>query len=161
MTQSRTERLASSIVLLVLAGCGGDFTGRSGDVSTTTPGIEQVAKCRDVMYINPEIDIKPLGYAIETGMDDTIRFKFVAHTDDPSALFDSNHVDASRFADDFNPYTLRPQSAEAWWDLSSKSVSGANFSVPPPGSKGTRGLNIAYVKNDDNTLTVYVLWYET
>jgi len=149
------------LALFVLAGCGGDFTGRNGDVSTTTPGKEQVAKCRDVMYINPEIDIKPLGYAIETGMDDTIRFKFVANTDDPSALFDSTQVDASRFTDDFNPYALHREGAEVWWDLSSKSMSGANFSVPPPGSKGTRGLNIAYVKNDDNTLTVYVLWYET
>ncbi len=51
------------------------------------------AKCKslDVMYINPVFDIMPLGYAIETGMDDVIRFKFVAKTNDPSTLFDLAH----------------------------------------------------------------------
>ena len=43
------------------------------------------------MYINPVFDIMPLGYAIETGMDDVIRFKFVAKTNDPSTLFDLAH----------------------------------------------------------------------
>ena len=120
--------------LLVVTGCG--VTVTTNDVSTTTPSKEQAARCRDVMYINPELDITPLGYAIETGMDDVIRFKFVAKTDNPSSLFDSAQVDATRFADNFNPYALHP---EAWWDLSSKSLSGANFSVPPPNSKAHAG----------------------
>ena len=151
-----------SILLAALCsfGCGITVTS-GGNVSTTTPSKQQIAKCRDVMYINPKLDIKPLGYAIETGMDDVIRFKFVATIDDPSALFDTAQVDATKFAANFNPSSLHPKAAETWWDLSSKTLSGANFSVPPPNSQGTRGLNIAYVKNDDNTLTVYVLWHET
>jgi hypothetical protein len=154
-------RYIISLGVLLLAGCGITVTTGGGDVSTTTPSNEQIAKCRDVMYINPEIDIKPLGYAIETGMDDEIRFKFIAITDDPSALFDTAQVDATKFSANFNPSSLRPQASETWWDLSSKKLSGANFSVPPPNSQGTRGLNVAYAKNDEKTLTVYVLWHET
>ena len=151
-----------AFLALVLAGCGITVTSGGGsDVSTTTPNNEQIAKCREVMYINPKLDIKPLGYAIETGMDDVIRFKFIATTDDPSLLFNKTQVDATKFAANFNPSSLHPKAAETWWDLSSKTLSGANFSVPPPNAQGTRGLNIAYVKNDDNTLTVYVLWHET
>lgn len=56
---------------------------------------------------------------------------------------------------------MKPQAPETWWDLSSQQVTGANFTVPLPASRGTRGLNIAYAKNDDGTFTVYVLWYET
>ena len=137
--------------LLGLPGCGITVRSGGGDVSTTTPSKEQVAKCRDVMYINPEIEIKPLGYAIETGMDDVVRFKFIAITEDPSTLFDTTQVDATKFAANFNPSSLQSKAAETWSDLSSQTRSGASFSVPPPNSQGTRGLNIAYVKNDDNT----------
>jgi len=66
------------------------------------------------MYINPEIDINPLGYAIETGIDDAIRFKFMATTDDPATLFDSAQVDATKFAPNFNPYALHPNAPETW-----------------------------------------------
>ena len=142
-------------------GCSFDFTGPNADVTTTTPTIDQVKYCREVMYINPELEIDPVGYSIETGMDDVIRFKFIAKTDDPSILFDTSRVDAKKYSDDFILSTLNPQAPETWWDLSSQQVTGANFTVPPPGAQGTRGLNIAYAKNEDGTLTVYVLWYET
>jgi hypothetical protein len=161
MSTIRDARCAIVLGLLVLAGCGIRVTSGVGRFSTTTPSEEHLARCREVMYINPEIAIKPLGYAIETGMDDVIRFKFVAETDDPASLFDSAQVDAAKFAGSFDPYALNPQASEDWWDLSDKTLCGANFTVPPPNSKGTRGLNIAYVPNDDNTLTVYVLWHET
>lgn len=148
-------------LLAGLAGCSFDFTDPNADVTTTSPTIAQVTYCRDVMYINPELEIDPVGYSIETGMDDVIRFKFIAKTDDPSILFDPSRVDTKKFADDFTLSTLNPQAPETWWDLSSQKLTGANFTVPPPDSKGARGLNIAYAKNDDGTLTVYVLWYET
>ena len=152
--------LAASL-LVGFAGCSFDFIGSNAGVTTTSPTKDQVAYCRDVMYINPELEIDPVGYSIETGMDDVIRFKFIAKTDDPSILFNPVRIDRKKFVDDFRLSTMKPQAPETWWDLSSQQVTGANFTVPPPDSKGTRGLNIAYAKNDDGTLTVYVLWCET
>ena len=138
-------------------GCSIDYA----DVSTTSPTVDQVTYCRDVMYIQPELEIVPLGYYFDAGLDDVIRFKFIAKTADPAFLFDASHVDATTFTGDFDPSALKPKAAEPWWDLSSQQLSGASFSVPPPKSKGWRGLNIAYTENDDGTLTVYVLWFET
>jgi hypothetical protein len=154
-------RHAIWMTCLALAGCQGDFLGYAGDVSTTNPTKEQVAYCRDVMYINAELEIEPLGYCLQPGMDDVIRFKFIAKTDDPAELFDASQVDSTKFSADFSVSALQPQAVEAWWDVSAQTLTGASFSVPPPGSAGTRGLNVGYVENDDGTLTVYVLWHET
>jgi predicted small secreted protein len=154
-------RLSFLLICLLLAGCQTDFTGSGPDVSTTTPTKEQVVFCRQVMYINPDLEIEPLGYHLHSGMDDVIRFKFSAKTDDPAQLFDKTQVDSAKFAADFQVSALNPQATEVWWDVSSKKLSGGNFSVPPPNAAGTRGLNIGYCKNDDGTVTVYVLWHET
>ena len=149
------------VIFLSLIGCQTDFMGYGGNISTTTPTPEQVQYCRDVMYINPELEIKPIGFFLQPGMDDVIRFKFIANTDDPSLLFDSTHVDSSKFGADLRIYTLNPEATESWWDISSQTLIGGNFLVPPPDSPGTRGLNIGFSNNDDGTLTVFVLWYET
>lgn len=154
-------RSTISLGLALLTGCGISFSTSGNDVSTTKPTEEQVAQCRDVMYINPEIEINPVGYALTQSLDDVIRFKFIALTDDPTTLFDATHVDSTQFAAKFNPYALNPKGNESWWDLSSQELTGANFSVPSPNSSGTRGLNVAFTENDDKTLTVYVLWHET
>jgi hypothetical protein len=158
--QNIVMRFAIGFALLVFAGCDFTFSG-GGDVSTTTPTKEQIAKCRKVMYINPDVVIEPLGYALDAGMDDVIRFKFIAKTDDPSILFDDTQVESTKFKPILKPSNFFTAAPETWWSLSSKTSLGAKLSVPPPSSKGTRGLNIAYTKNDDKTLTVYVLWYET
>jgi hypothetical protein len=113
------------------------------------------------MYINPELQIEPLGFFLQPGMDDIIRFKFTARTDDPSVLFDESLIDSTEFNSDFGVYALDPNATDSWWDVSSQKLTGENFTVPPPNSSGTRGLNIGYITNDDGTLTVYVLWHET
>jgi len=44
------------LAVALLAGCTGcsfDFTGTGTDVTTTSPAVDQVKSCRDVMYINP------------------------------------------------------------------------------------------------------------
>ena len=147
---------STSILILVCA-----VTGCQTDYSTTTPTKEQIQYCREVMYLNPDVEITPLGFFLQPGMDDTIRFKFIAQTNDPSKLFDGTHVDSTQFKTDFHVYALQPDAPEKWWDVSAQSLTGENFSVPPPNSTGTRGLNIGYIKNADGTLTVYVLWHET
>ncbi len=143
----------------VVVGCGGlDFGGPP--VTTTTPTDAQIARCREVMYINPALEIEPLGFHLRPSLDDEIRFKFIAKTDDPSQLFDPAQVDAAKFAPKRDLYGLECPAPEKWWDVSARPLSGGNFSVPPPKAQGTWGLNVGYFKNDDGTLTVYVCWSE-
>lgn len=156
-------RVTSVLFFLCAAfvGCQTDFLGHPASTSTTTPTPAEIQRCRDVMYINPAVKIEPLGFFLQPGMDDIIRFKFVAQTNDPALVFDSAHVDAKKFGPDVRLSALEPGAAEKWWDVSKQTLTGGNFSVPPPKSSGTRGLNIGYTKNADGTLTVYVLWHET
>ncbi len=162
-------RSAWFLTLVLFVGCG--VSSSVTYVNTTTPNKAQIAECRQIMYINPKITIEPLGYATVSGMDDEIRFKFTALTDDPATLFDSTQIDSTKFVSNFNPSSLQPSSPDLsmllqpnapknWWDVSVQTVSGGSFRVPPPNAKGTRGLNIAYKTKDDGTLTVYVLWHE-
>ncbi len=156
-------RITALFLCLTLTGCQTDFLGYGDDISTTSPTSEQIQYCREVMYINPELKIDPKGYYLQPGMDDIIRFKFTAKTDDPKVMFDSSQVDSSQYATGFNIAELAPNSEanSGWWDVGSKELTGANYVVPPPNSAGMRGLNVGYVNNEDGTLTVYVLWHET
>lgn len=154
-------RRLAPIILFLFAGCGYWFLDYGDAVSTTNPSAEQIAYCRKVMYINPTLDIEPLGFHLQPGMDDMIRLKFVAKTSDPAQLFDPAQVDATKFSTSFNLWALDPHALDNWWDVSSQKLSGGNFSVPPPKAQGGRGLNVGYFHNGDGTMTVYVLWHET
>lgn len=160
----RQNMRATSVLFFLFAafvGCQTDFLGYPASICTTTPTTAQIQYCRDVMYLNPAVKIEPLGFFLKPGMDDVIRFKFVAKTNDPALVFDATHVDSKKFGPDFRLSALEPGAADKWWDVSKQTLTGGNFSVPPPKSSGTRGLNIGYTKNADGTLTVYVLWHET
>ncbi|MEM7246248.1 MAG: hypothetical protein AAF533_12945 [Acidobacteriota bacterium] len=154
-------RHALLLSCFALMACSLDFLGSGEETATTTPTAAQVAYCRSVMYIRPELEIEPLGHALMPGLDDVIRFKFRAKTDDPSLLFDPGQVDATTFAPGLAGASLEIGSPQAWWDVASQQLTGARFTVPPPDSPGTRGLAIGHVDNGDGTLTVYVLWHET
>ena len=161
----RKARIAEQLLFLAvvfgLNGCRMDFTSATSDITTSAPNEEQVAYCRKVMYVSQGLEIKPLGYSIRYGLDDVIRFKFLAYTDDPGEVFESTFVDKAKFNGEFSLSALKPESSEPWWEPDVNAKLGANLSVPPPDSKGTRGLNIAFEDNGDDTLTVYVLWHET
>jgi hypothetical protein len=154
-------RYALPLVIICVTGCDIDFLGYPPPTITVTPTPQQIQYCRDVMYINTDVEIVPLGFYFEPSLDDLIRFKFVANTNDPTKLFDSTQVPASKFSTDFGVDALRPEAKESWWDVGSQKLTGGSFSVPPPKAQGSRGLNIGYKSNDDGTLTVYVLWHET
>ena len=154
---------ATSVLFFLIAafaGCQTDFLGYPVSTSTTTPTPAQIQTCRDFMYINPAVQIEPLGFFLQPGMDDVIRFKFVAKTNDPAQVFDSTLVDPKKFGPDFQISALEPGAADKWWDVSRQTLTGGNFSVPSPKSSGTRGLNIGYTQNSERTLTFYVLWHE-
>jgi len=149
------------IACLVVSGCQTDFMGFPPPTSTTSPTAKQVQYCRDVMYINPDLDIEPSGFFLRPGMDDTIRFKFIAKTNDPSQLFESDMIAATDFKPDFGVYALSPNARDSWWDIATQKLTGGNFSVPSRTSAGSRGLNVGYFENSKGTLTVYILWHET
>lgn len=160
----RKNMRATSVLFFLFAafvGCQTDFLGYPASTSTTTPTPAQIHYCREVMYINPAVKIEPLGFFLQPGIDDVIRFKFVAQTDDPALVFDATHVDSKKFDRNLRLSALESGAADKWWDVSKQTLTGGSFSVPPPKSSGTRGLNIGYTRNADGTLTVYVLWHET
>jgi hypothetical protein len=154
-------RTLVTIVCLAVAGCQTDFLGYGPEECTTTPSAKQVERCREVMYINPDLKIEPLGYCFKPDLDSSIRFKFLAQTNDPSQVFVSSRVDASKFNDRFRKSALEVNANVGWWDVSSIRLEGGNFEVPSQGGTGVRGLDVGYAKNADGTLTVYVFWWET
>ncbi len=66
---------------------------------TTTPSFFMIVMAREHMYINPALKIHPLGFIHLDSIDDTIRFKFLAETSDPSSLFLKDFVDHKKFKD--------------------------------------------------------------
>lgn len=147
-----------SIATTLIVGCSHiPFPGFAPAISTSTPTDDQVQFCRKAMYIDEKLRIHPIGFYLQSGMDDLVRFKFIAETDDSSKLFDPRHVDSAKFKARGDLNGLHPDSDTPWWDVSSRPLTGENFVVPP----GIRGLNVGYFDNGDETLTVFVLWHET
>ena len=157
---------AGSIALLLVVasmiGCGGpDIFQTPPPTVTTSPDAAQIKYCREVMYIEPELEIEPLGYRYEHGFqDDAIAFKFIAKTETIGDIFNSEFVDSAELVLRDTEYGLRNDLAETWWDVANRKLIGDNFNVPPPGSTGARALNIGIFDNDDGSFTVYVYWFE-
>ena len=146
--------------VLLSSGCD-PFGTPPPDVSTT-PNAEQVDYCRSVMYLNPSIDIQPLGYYYQHAfLDDAINFKFNALTDDLANIFLPEHVPSENLVERETPYLLDQDIGEKWWDPPKPKLIGDSFTVPDPRTKGARGLNVGLVKNQEGGYTVYVFWFET
>ncbi len=154
--------------LLVLAclpfvvGCSFDPFGTPSPDVTTSPSRQQIQYCRDVMHIDSELVLSPLGYYYEHGFqDDQIAFKFIAKTHQIGNIFDEDFVPSAELVARKSNSGLDRDIGEAWWDCQTKKLFGGNFTVPPPGSQGTRALHIGIADNGDGTFTVYVYWFET
>lgn len=113
------------------------------------------------MYLTPELEIQPLGFYRQPGIDELIRFKFIARVNHPSRLFDASKVDASKLVSNYDVQALDLKATETWWDVGGQNLTGGSFIIPAHQTKGECGLNVGYLRNTDNTLTVYVLWQET
>ena len=156
------QPIATSLIcLVVLTGCGDPFGTPPPDV-TTKPSAKQIQYCRDVMYINPKINITPVGYYYEHGFqDDSIAFKFVAQAERIDEIFLAEFVPPSELVERTSSHGLDYSIGEKWWDPSGQTLIGDNFSVPPPNSQGTRALNVGIIDNGEKSFTVYVYWFET
>ena len=141
----------TSILYFAMLPCGCLKFGP--DVSTTTPTSADVARCRTEMYIDPDIHIRPQGFKLTSGIDDSIWFKFVAETSDITDVFAVHVVDTSSFTKKF---ALRSDSTTSWWDVPAHSLTGGQVSLP-----NARFMNVGYRDNADDTLTVYIMWHET
>lgn len=148
----KTSRIWPLIILgaLLLGGCL-DF---GPNISTMAPSSEHVKFCQTEMYLNPEVLIEPRGFMLTSGIDKHVLFKFVAHTNDVSKLFLSPPVDTLVM----NPkkVSFLGGMSKDWWDPPSSGLVGANYDLP-----SAKHMNVAYVANDDDTLTVYIEWGET
>ena len=155
----------SSILLLIaisfaLSGCD-SMLGVKPPVVSTTPNQEQVDYCRKVMYINPEIEIEPIGYYYEYGFqDDLICFKFDALTDDYAKIFQADVLPVEKLVTQERSRHLDRDIGQKWWDPPKSKFIGGDFSVPDPRTKGDRGFSVAVVANGEGRFTVYVYWFE-
>lgn len=122
---------------------------------TESPNAEQVAHAREFLLIDPALEIEPLAYYLKDGMDYMVRFKFVAKTNDPTLIFDRSGVDPSTFEADFEFPRGEETHNEAWWDISTRPMSGGYVRVPHG-----RTLTIGYAENEDGTITVYTWRHE-
>ena len=158
--------LRSTSVLLFIAaslafsGCDSTL-GVKPPVTSATPGKEQVTHCRKVMYINPDIEIEPLGYHYEHGfLDDLICFKFEALTGEYAKIFQEDVLPAQKLVMQERSSNLNRDIDQQWWDPPKSKFIGGDFSVPALHTKGDRGLSVAVVPNGKDRLTVYALWFE-
>ena len=146
---------------MLIGGCSVEPVGTSPSDNTTTPSLKQIQYCRDVMYINPELDLQPLGYYYTNGdQGESIYLKFIVNTADVGDIFFQLEPVSFRELKALESVKVLGHINEKWWDPAEQSLIGADFVVPPPGSNGSRDLNIGISDNGNGTFTVYVHWFE-
>jgi len=139
---------ALAMLCLLLSGCP--------ITNTATPDAKQVAMCRKLMGINPQLEIEPIGYysiSIQ-GLDYFHRFKFVAVTDNPIELFDES-IDSRKFVQNYKDREMDRGTYSSWWKLPQTGLSGGRFSVKRLGISW--GQDIWFRVNGDGTITVYTV----
>ena len=152
-------RVLPMLAMLPLVGC--DFGNVPESTTTTSPSVEQVNRCRNIMYIDPKLEIESLGHCHDYGFqDDAIHFKFRTTTDSISSIFQPKYVSHEKFIARQLMSPPRYGLAAEWWDAK-QSLLGGDFIVPDPRTKGDRGLNIAIMQTGDKTFVVFCSWHET
>ena len=127
---------------------------RIGEVEETTTLTEaQISLCKSEMYLNPSSKIVPLGFKLESGIDDAIWFKFKTNSTGLSQVFDTTVVDTTKFKKDFT--FLHEMKELKWWDVKGKSLLGGQVSLPK-----ARYMNVG-VEEIDNGYMIYIMWHET
>lgn len=144
------------IIGLMLIGClhhAPNFLDFGPDITTRTPSVAEVQRCRAEMYINPDLEIVPEGCKLTSGIDAAIWFRFVAKTNNLAKVFRKDKVDTTKFT---TSNDLTGSGLPSWWDVNSKKLAGGQVALP-----NVRFMNVGYVNNKNGTLTVYVMWHET
>ena len=105
------------------------------------------------MHLNPDTAIEPEGFIQTIGIDEAIWFRFKANTDDINNVFDTSIVDTKKFT---SGYKINSSTQESWWDASEKNLTGNDIKLP-----NVKYMRVGYLKNQDESLTVYIMWFET
>jgi len=138
------------ILLLSLNGCI-DF---GEDIETEKPNENQVNRCFAEMYLNPSMELKPLGFKLEgSGIDDAIWFKFKTNTTNLSQVFDTTVVDVTKFKENFT--FLSQLTGLKWWDVKDKNLLGGQIALP-----NARYMNVGIEKINSGYI-IYIMWHET
>jgi hypothetical protein len=134
---------------ILLSGC----LSFGSDEETTSPTKAQVTRCVREMYINPKIEIRPMGFKLEgSGIDDAIWFKF--ETDAELAnIFDSKMVDAGTFQQRSN--SAAGVTGPKWWHLPQKVISSEAIALP-----NARYMSV-YIEKHGKRHIVSIFWHET
>ena len=144
--------------MLALVGC--DFGNVPESTATTSPSVEQVNRCRSIMYIKPKLEVESLGHCRDYGFqDDAIHLKFRAKTESISSIFQPEFVSHEKFKSRQLMDPPRYGLADGWWDAKQPLV-GGDFIVPDPRTQSDRRLNIAIMKIDDKNVVVFCSWHE-
>ena len=140
------QRAWSTLCSVVLVGCC------CSSMSTANPSASQVDRCRRDMCLG-DVHIMPQGYKFSPGMDAIMWFKFVAKTSQITDVFDPQQIDTSTFRDGFR---FHNSPMTEWWDADERKLTGGQAET----SEGCF-IDVGFENNDDGTLTVYIMWFQT
>lgn len=122
-------------------------------VNTETPNAEQIALCRELFLLNPELEIEPLGYFRLDSLDVSHGFKFAAKPNDPVELLDEPHRARVSFSKNSENIFLSRGNRISWWDRPPGDVFGGDFLEAS--DSFIWSVSMGYHPNGDGTLTVW------
>ena len=148
------------VMLLVVAGLaavGCDSLLGTASISTDRPTDEQIQLCRNVMFLEPTVEIVPLGFFRRPDFQyDAIAFKFQAKTNGVENIFVDQQIQADELAGE--NFAIQPKVAveESWWTPEDAERFSGNISMLQQAYNRTQELCFAVSQSDQTTLTVFV-----
>ena len=108
---------------------------------------------QEMMCLRPGLVISDEHLRYSPGMDAAMWSKFTVRAKGIDEVFDASRVDTSEFARDGYEFKV-DWIDDAWWDADKRRLIGGEDEV------GDDFLRVGYVDNGDETLTVYIFWFE-
>ncbi len=96
-------------------------------VNTEIPSAEDVAVCRAMFLLHPELEIQPLGYFRLESLDISHGFKFIAKAENPVELLDEQYRHRIQFRKGFEGGFLSRGDRVSWWNQPREGVVGGDF----------------------------------
>lgn len=104
------------------------------------------------MCIDSKLEIDAKGFQRDYAMDGSMWFEFVAETDQIENVF-TTKIDTKSFRDGIK---FHGNPKPNWWHAEQYELTGGQAQV----ANGSY-IDVAYKKNDNDTLTVFIFWFET
>lgn len=108
---------------------------------------------REEMCLLNDLAVKDERLKYSPGMDGAMWCRFTVEAKGLDEVFDTSKVDTSEF--NRAGYEFRVDWIDDdWWDVDSQQLIGGEVEI------GGDYMRVAYVNNEDGTLTVYIFWFE-